>query len=188
MPQQEQQQQEQAAAEAYIAIEAALRAAAEYSAVNGERAGKAAIDGDIDGDEKPIVLTAVFSAWRCGVKALLGDMAGLAAAEGKLAAVGAAQFLVGGLVLLSLATLALVCLEVALALALYAFALPPLVIALLLCGVNLLLAFVIVQRLKPLTANFSFEHTRQMLSKSEDTSKATAEAAQQAAAAADAGG
>ena len=154
-------QAKQAAAESYAAMEEALRAAAEQS--DSDTDAKPA--GAADGEEKPVALTAVFSAWRRGVKALLGDMAGLAAAEGKLAAVGAVQLLLGALILISLATLALLWLEVALALLLYALALAPLVIALILFGVNILLAVIIVGLIKPLTANFSFEHTRQMLSK-----------------------
>ncbi len=112
-------------------------------------------------------------------------MAGLAAAEGKLAAVGAAQLFLGVLILVSLATLALICLEIALALLLYDFALSPLVIVLLLFAVNVLLAIVIVRLVMPLTANFSFEHTRQMLSRSDaasDLGKATEPTEQSAAA------
>lgn len=164
------QQQEQAAIESYAAIEAALRQAAEQADASREQ--KPAGETHADDAENPVALTAVFSTWRRGVKALLGDMAGLAAAEGKLAAVGAVQLLLGVLILVSLASLALLWLEVALGLALYTLALPPLVIALLLCGVNLMLAAIIVWLLKPLTANFSFEHTRQMLNKEGTTDAA----------------
>ena len=166
------QQQEQAAAESYAAIAAAMRAA-EPGRDSGDQPKET-----VDNDDPPVALTAVFAAWRRGIKALAGDMAGLVAAEGKLAAVGAVQMLLGALIVLSLATLALLCLEIALALLLYSLALSPLIIALIFFAVNLVLAVIIVGLIKPLTANFSFEHSRQMLSKSDPTN-AVATAPQQ---------
>ncbi len=159
------QTQEQAAAESYAAVEAALRAAARQAQASGD--AKTAGSADAAGDQKTIALTAVFTAWRRGVKALVGDMVSLAAAESKLAAVGAVQFLLGALIVVSFGTLALLWLEMALAAILYSLALSPLLIALLLCALNVLLAYIVVGMLKPLTANFSFEHTRQVLSKAD---------------------
>ncbi len=65
------QTQEQAAAESYAAVEAALRAAAGQAQASGD--AKTAGGAEAAGDQKPIALTAVFTAWRRGVKALVGE-------------------------------------------------------------------------------------------------------------------